>query len=330
MDTPTPTPAQTRWQALGYGLFLHFGPNTFAGTAWGDGTFPAARVDLRGVDARQWAGMAAEAGMKYALLTVKHHDGYCLWPTRQTDYCVRASPGGRDVFGDFVSACRAAGLRPGFYYSLWDRHEPCYEDDVAYAAFMRAQMTELLTGYGDLVEVWFDGAWDKDYPTRHWEFNPAWERDPAAANYRPGVRWEWAALYAHLHQLQPELMVLNNSSSDRPGVPRVFPVDARTCEHFDFVYNGRGWPAATRCDWTDPAGRAVYLPLEYDVTMGRDWFYLEKSWYVHPSAATLVDWYRRARAVQANLLFNLGPTPAGVLPEYHRPYLRAAAQELWG
>jgi alpha-L-fucosidase len=329
MKSATPTPAQQRWMQLAYGMFLHFGPNTYEGKPWGDGSFPAQKVDLRTLDTRQWAGMAAEAGMRYAVLTAKHHDGFCLWPSRQTDYCIRHSPGGRDVVGEFVTAFRAAGMKVGLYYSLWDRNAACYGDDAAYAAYMRDQLTELLTGYGDIVQVWFDGAWDKDYPSRDWEFNPAWENDPAFG-YAPGRRWEWPSLYAHMHGLQPDIMVLNNSSSDRPGIPRCHPIDARTSEHFDFTFKGKTWQTETSPHWTTPQGAAVYLPLEYDVTVSRDWFYIENSWYVHPSAATICDWYRRARAVNANLLLNIGPTAQGVVPEYHRPYFSAAARELFG
>jgi alpha-L-fucosidase len=326
---PSPTPAQQAWMELGYGMFLHFGPNTYQGVPWGDGTFPAAQVDVRAVDTAQWAAMAAEAGMRYAVLTAKHHDGFCLWPSAHTAYSVRNSPGGRDVVGDFVEAFRRAGLRVGLYYSLWDRNCPFYEDDAAYAAYMRAQLGELLTQYGEIVQIWFDGAWDKDYPTRDWAYDPAWEADPDFVSSL-GRRWEWSALYAHIHTLQPDTIVMNNGSSDRPGLPRCFPLDARTSEHLDFIYGGKAYAANTTPYWTTPAGEMVYLPLEYDVTMGRDWFYVRDSWYVHPSAATICDWYRRARAVDANLLFNVGPTPEGVLPDYHRPFFRAAARELFG
>ena len=326
----TPSPAQTAWLQLGYGLFMHFGPNTFAGKPWGDGQFPAADVDLSRVDTRQWARVAAEAGMKYAVLTSKHHDGYCLWPSKHTEYGVRHSPGARDVVGDFVSAFRREGLKVGLYYSLWDRNCPVYEDDAAYAQFMRDQLTELLSGYGDIAELWFDGGWDKEHPTRSWEFDPAWLSDPRSG-YNPGLRWEWRKLYALIHQLQPNIMVLNNSSSDRPGVPRYFPIDARTSEHFDFVFRERLYPTDTRAVWTDDQGRDVFLPLEFDVDVNNArWFWNEGAFTAHPSADTLASWHRRARAAGANLLVNVGPNRHGVIPEYHRPFLVQAAKQLFG
>jgi alpha-L-fucosidase len=142
-----PNQAKKAWMNLGYGLFTHFGPNTLAGDSWGDGKFPAADVHFSHLNINQWAEMAAEAGMKYAVLTSKHHDGFCLWPSKYTEYCVKNSPGSPDIVAAYVEAFRKAGLKVGLYYSLWDRNYPQYEDDAAYAAFMRNQMTELLTNY---------------------------------------------------------------------------------------------------------------------------------------------------------------------------------------
>src|SRR5690349_15141304 len=126
---PSPTPAQRAWMALGYGMFIHFGPNTLTGSGWGDGKFPAGDFSFSKLDIKQWAGVAAEAGMRYAVLTSKHHDGFCLWPSRHTEYCVKNSPQRIDVVTAFVEEFRKAGLKPGLYYSLWDRNFPRYEDD---------------------------------------------------------------------------------------------------------------------------------------------------------------------------------------------------------
>lgn len=227
--TPSPTDAQTAWQQLGYGLFLHFGPNTLAGTGWGDGKFPASKVHFPKLDPSQWAGLAAEAGMQYAVLTTKHHDGFCLWPTAHTAYCVRNTPSSRDITGEFAAAFRKAGLKVGFYYSLWDRNYSAYENDELYAQYMQDQIRELLTWYGEIVELWFDGAWDKDFPTREWAYDPAWENTPVSG-LTFGTRWRWNELYSLIHELQPNCLVANNSSSDRPGQVRYPPVDLRTLQ----------------------------------------------------------------------------------------------------
>lgn len=324
--TVAPTEAQKRWMSLGYAMFIHFGPNTLAGVGWGDGRFPARDFHPSRLDTQQWAGVAASAGMKYAILTAKHHDGFCLWNTRHTEYSVRRSGLNRDIARLFVDHFRRAGLKVGFYYSLWDRNFPGYEDDPRYAAFMRSQITELLTNYGEIVELWFDGAWDKDHPSRKWPFDPKWESDPFSG-LGHGERWEWAELYKLIHQLQPDCMVLNNSSSDRPGGIRYHPIDARTAEHFDFVWNERVIPPLLDPVWAKADGRQVYLPLEYCTTLTPDWFWKEGGFVLHPSVDTIVSWRRRARAARANLLLNVGPDKDGFIPGYNAGYLKEAARQ---
>ena len=325
--TVLPNAAKKAWMDLGYGLFLHFGPNTFAGEAWGDGQYPAENFCPTRLNPRQWAEMAAEAGMKYAVLTAKHHDGFCLWPSRYTEYCVRNSPGQPNVVGQYAEAFRAAGLKVGLYYSLWDRNYPHYEDDAAYAAYMRDQIAELLTGYGEILELWFDGGWDKDHPTRQWIFEPEWETEKPAGFYR-GERWEWQKLYEHIHRLQPNCLVVKNSSSDWPGDGRYHPVDVRTSEQFDFVWREQIREPRLDPVFTDDAGQPVYLPLEFCTTVTPGWFWNENQAYSHPSSATLVDWYRTARAAGANFLLNIGPNKEGLLPETHRRFLKEAAREI--
>jgi alpha-L-fucosidase len=296
-----PTPAQAEWMGLGYGMFIHFGPWTWSGT--GDGRFPAERVDAPALDMRAWAQLAVDAGMRYAVLTAKHVDGFCLWPSPRTTYSVAATPARRDLVREFVDAFRAAGLKVGLYYALLDRNCPFYDDDAAYNVYVREQVTELLTGYGDVIELWFDGAWDKDHPTRDWPHDPAW---PPAT----GARWEWARLYEHIHRLQPRCLVIQNSSSDRPGVPNYPPVDLRTSEHFDFVWQER------LCEPPpDP------LPLEYCTTLTPGWFWQAGACYSHASAETIAGWRLRAERERANLLLNVGPDTSGRMPAYHRPFL---------
>jgi alpha-L-fucosidase len=197
-------------------------------------------------------------------------------------------------------------LRVGLYYALLDRHCPFYEDDARYAAYVRDQIDELCA-YGDLVELWFDGAWDKDHPTRDWPHDPAWSPT--------GARWEWAHLYEHIHRLQPRCLVIQNSSSDRPGVPNYLPVDARTAEQFDFIWKEQ------LC--TPPAGD---LPLEYCTTLTPGWFWQKDACYSHASAEAIAGWRRRARTERANLLLNVGPDTSGRIPDYHRPFLLEAAR----
>jgi alpha-L-fucosidase len=158
---PLPSRQQVAWQRDEFAIFLHFGVNTFTDREWGDGTENPAIFAPAALDARQWTRAARAAGAKAAILTAKHHDGFCLWPTKLTAHSVASSPwrGGRgDLVREFVNACRADGLKPGLYLSPWDRHEPRYGDSPRYNDFYCDQLTELLTQYGEIHEIWFDGA----------------------------------------------------------------------------------------------------------------------------------------------------------------------------
>src|SRR5262245_39790951 len=158
---PRPTSSQLIWQRDELALFLHFGVNTFTDREWGDGKEAPAIFAPANLDARQWARTARAAGFRAMILTAKHHDGFCLWPTRTTKHSVASSPwrgGGGDLVREFVDACRAEDLRPGLYLSPWDRNAPVYGDSPRYNDFYCDQLTELLTNYGAIHEVWFDGA----------------------------------------------------------------------------------------------------------------------------------------------------------------------------
>jgi alpha-L-fucosidase len=143
------------------GMFCHFGINTFCGKEWSNGTLSPDAFNPTRFDARQWVETAQAAGMRYLVFTAKHHDGFCLWQTETTDYSVKASPyqnGRGDVVEQVACACQEAGMHFGLYLSPWDRHEPCYLNPKAYDNFYIRQLTELCTRYGQLFELWFDGA----------------------------------------------------------------------------------------------------------------------------------------------------------------------------
>ena len=157
----TPAPYQVAWQDLEFGVILHFSTNTFLNREWGDGTASPSVFNPTQFDPDQWMQAIRASGARYVVLVAKHHDGFCLWPTQQTDYSVRSSPwrnGKGDVVGDVARAARKYGLRFGVYLSPWDRHEPKYKDSAAYDAYYNAELEELASSYGDLVEFWLDGA----------------------------------------------------------------------------------------------------------------------------------------------------------------------------
>jgi alpha-L-fucosidase len=156
-----PAPYQVAWQDLEFGVILHFSTNTFLNREWGDGTASPSVFNPAQFDPDQWMQAIRASGAKYVVLVAKHHDGFCLWLTQQTDYSVRSSPwkdGKGDVVGEVARAARKYGLRFGVYLSPWDRHEPKYKDSAAYDAYYNAELEELASNYGDLVEFWLDGA----------------------------------------------------------------------------------------------------------------------------------------------------------------------------
>jgi len=156
-----PSPQQMAWQDLEIGVLIHFGPNTFMNREWGDGTAPATVFSPTQFDPEQWMRATKSAGANYLVMVAKHHDGFCLWPSGQTDYGVKSSPwrgGHGDVVREVTDAARKNGLKIGLYLSPWDRHEPFYEDVKKYDDFYTAQLVELATRYRDITEFWLDGA----------------------------------------------------------------------------------------------------------------------------------------------------------------------------
>ena len=156
-----PSERQIAHAALEYYGFVHFGINTFMDAEWGTGREDPALFNPTGLDTDQWAKTMADAGMKGAILTAKHHDGFCLWPTAFSEHSVKNSPyknGQGDIVKEFADSCRKYGLKFGFYLSPWDMHEPTYGTGEAYDDFYKAQLRELLTGYGEVTFVWLDGA----------------------------------------------------------------------------------------------------------------------------------------------------------------------------
>src|SRR2546429_3243011 len=195
---PRPSPSQLAWQRDELALFLHFGVNTFTDREWGDGREDPALFNPTALDARQWARAAREAGARALILTAKHHDGFCLWPSGLTTHSVARSPwrgGAGDVVRDFTDACRGEGLRAGLYLSPWDRNAPVYGDSPRYNDFYCAQLTELLTRYGPIAEVWFDGANGEGPHGRRQEY-------------------DWPRVFGLVRRLQPHAVMVSDAGPD--------------------------------------------------------------------------------------------------------------------
>ena len=198
---PVPTPRQLAWFEREMIAFVHFGVNTFTDREWGDGKEDPAIFNPTQLDARQWARACRDGGLKMIVLTAKHHDGFCLWPSKYTDHSVASGPwkGGKgDVVREVADACREAGLDFGVYLSPWDRHEPSYGDSPRYNDHYLKQLTELLTDYGKVSELWFDGACGEGPNGRKqvYDFDAYWglvrKLAPDACMFSdvgPDVRW---------------------------------------------------------------------------------------------------------------------------------------------
>ena len=186
-----PTPQQYAWQQMELTAFLHFGINTFTGREWGDGKEDPALFNPSELDAEQWVRTLKEAGFKMVLLTAKHHDGFCLWPTATTKHSVASSPwknGQGDVVKELRAACDKYDMKFGVYLSPWDRNAECYGDSPRYNDFFIRQLTELLTKYGEIHEVWFDGA------------------NGEGPNGKKQV-YDWDAFYQTIQRLQPKAVM---------------------------------------------------------------------------------------------------------------------------
>lgn len=291
---PIPSYAQLQWQLSEMALFLHFGPNTFTDTEWGSGHADPAVFAPSALDAGQWARVAAASGFGRVVLTAKHHDGFCLWPSALTEYSVAASPwrGGQgDVVGELAAAALAEGIGLGLYLSPWDRHEPVYGDTVAYNEYYMGQMTELLTRYGDTEEVWLDGAKgkgkDMDYMFNAW--------------------------FALIHQLQRKVVIFSDAGPDTRWVGDEAGVAGRTCWspfNKSTVTIGHIIPEYSRSG--DPFGQD-WVPAECDVSIRPGWF-----WHASEKpkdAITLLDIYYRSVGRNCLLILNVPPNSSGLISD---------------
>lgn len=286
MHSVIPTPEQLAWQRDGLGVFFHFGLNTFHGKEWSDGTLPAASFNPTELDAEQWVQTAASMGAKYVVLTAKHHDGFCLWPTATTDYSVASSPwrgGNGDVVAEVAAACRRHGIKLGLYLSPWDRNAPSYLDPGAYDEFYLAQLGELCSNYGELAELWFDGAGSQ------------------------GREYAWDRISALIAELQPHAMVFNMGA---PTIRWVGNEDGLAADPVRYVVAETEFSNYTV--HSAALSEALYLPPECDVSIRRGWFW-------HPDDAPkeldhLLAIYYRSIGLGANLLLNLPPDTRGLIP----------------
>ncbi|MFC4138042.1 MULTISPECIES: alpha-L-fucosidase [unclassified Microbacterium] len=302
MDTPLvlPTPGQLAWQRMRIGVFFHFGLNTFHGLEWGPGDIPAADFAPSDLDADQWVSTAKDLGAEYVVITAKHHDGFCLWPTSTTEYSVASSPwrdGRGDVVAEVAAACERQGVRFGFYLSPWDRNAPQYQDPAKYDDLYAEQLRELCTGYGGVSEIWFDGAGSE------------------------GHVYDWARYMEIVAEHQPEAMIFNMGS---PTIRWVGNEDGLAADPVDYVVSESDFSNYTV--ESVAYEEALYLPPECDVSIRRGWFWAEDDG--PKSLDHLLAIYYRSVGMGANLLLNLPPDTRGLIPDEDAERLRELRAEL--
>ncbi|WP_018629035.1 alpha-L-fucosidase [Niabella aurantiaca] len=303
---PVPATKPNRYQQQQierrYGMFLHFGINTFHDEEWTDGSKPAVSYAPTAIDAEQWIRTARDAGMKYVILITKHHDGFCLWDSKATTYDVASSSNRTNVVAAVAKACKKYNIGLGLYYSLWDRKQnPDTKDaslDAAYNAYMLRQLNELMDitrPYTRIVEFWFDGGWMK-------------------ANNR----WPIAQLYQVIKQREPQCQVGINWSIGAPGDPdkhAVLPEDQKTgypIRYFpgDFRLGDPHLPAANDPKLFAHNGQLYYMPWESTVCISKRWFYNTKDTSFKP-VDELEKLYHTATRNSNILILNCPPNRKG-------------------
>lgn len=305
---PTPTARQLARHALEFYGFIHFTVNTFTDKEWGFGDESPTDFNPTAFDADQIAGAAADGGMRGLILTAKHHDGFCLWPSRYTEHSVKHSPwrGGQgDVVREIADACRARGLKFGVYLSPWDRNHPSY-GGPEYLTYYRAQLRELLTEYGPLFEVWFDGANGGDG-----YYGGANER----RQIDPRTYYDWPETWRIVRELQPDACIFSDAGPDVRWVGNEAGIAGDPCWHtFDRDLFAPGQADAAILN-TGLRDGPHWLPAECDVSIRPGWFYHAAEDDRVRSAENLLDLYFQSVGRGGSLLLNLPPDRRGRIHE---------------
>lgn len=301
---PMPSANQLRWQQMEYYGFIHLSVNTYTDMAWGKGDEDPAIFNPDSLDCRQWARIAKQAGMKGIILTAKHHSGFCLWPSAYTEYSVKNSPwknGKGDIVREMSEACKEYGLKLGLYLSPWDRNRADY-GKPEYITYFRNQLRELLSNYGEIFEIWFDGA-------------------NGGSGYYGGANetrtidrttyYDWSNTYRLVRSLQPKIVIWNDGG-DR--------ADLR------WVGTEAGYVGETNWSLLDSTGEVPEQMLRYGVENGNSWVpgevntSIRPEWFYHAKEDTkvktlpqLMDIYYNSIGRNGTLLLNFPIMPNGLI-----------------
>lgn len=315
-----PSERQLKWQEVEFYAFCHFGMNTFTGKEWGDGQTPPEVFHPTDFDAEQWAKAVKSAGMRGLILTCKHHDGFCLWPSAYTEYSVKNSSfrnGQGDIVREVADACKKYGLKFGVYLSPWDRHEPTYGQGEPYNTYYKNQLRELLTNYGELFCIWLDGACGEGKNGKK-------------------QKYDWQSYYAVVRELQPNAAICisgpdvrwigNEAGVCRKAewsvVPSWLSINEYVAEHsqkaddkkFAKTHNAMVLDLGSRkaiANETD----FIWYPAEVDVSIRPGWFYHAAEDGKVKSLDKLFKIYLNSVGGNASLLLNIPPDTTGRIPQ---------------
>lgn len=276
-----PSPQQIAWQDMEIGVIFHFGPNTFMDREWGDGTADPSVFNPSNFDAEQWIEAVKAGGAKYVVMVAKHHDGFCLWPSELTNYGVKSSPwksGKGDAVREVAEAARRNGLKFGIYLSPWDRHDPRYADPPAYDKYYLAQLDELASQYGELVEFWMDGAGSA------------------------GHTYDFDKIVQELRMWQPNTLVFADVALYRAA-------DLR------WVGNEAGTVPYENWNVVDRIGYLRWRPVEADTPLRKlHWFWHPNDEPSLKSLTEMVDLYNQTVGHGAQLMLGIAPDSTGRVP----------------
>ncbi len=305
---PVPSERQLAWHEMEYYMFVHFTVNTFTDKEWGYGDEKESVFNPSELDCRQWAKAAKDAGMKGIIITAKHHDGFCLWPSKFTEHSVKNSiwkDGKGDVLRELKNACEEFGLKFGVYLSPWDRNSSAYSTPL-YLAYYRNQLRELLTNYGDIFEVWFDGANGGD------GFYGGAKETRKIDNK---TYYDWPNTHSIVRELQPHAVMFSDAGPDIRWVGNESGMGSLT--NWCLLKKDGMYPGG---DFAKILGEGhedgnYWVPAEVDVSIRPGWFYHTSQDSLVRTPENLMDLYYSSVGRNSNLLLNVPPDRRGKLFE---------------
>jgi len=296
---PLPSANQLAWQAMDYNAFVHFNINTFTDLEWGHGTEDPDTFAPQSLDCRQWCRIFKEAGMKGVIITAKHHDGFCLWPSEYSEHTVARSPwrdGKGDLLQELSDACSEFGLKFGVYLSPWDRNHPAYGDSPRYNEVFRNQLEEVLSRYGEVFEVWFDGACGE---------GPNGKRQV----------YDWPSFHEVVKRLQPGAVIFSDAGPGCRWVGNERGFAGET--NWSMLRRDEFFPGTPRYRELTEGHRdgTHWLPAECDVSIRPGWYYHQEQDEKVKSLEELIEIWFRSVGRNGLLLLNIPVDRRGLVHE---------------